>query len=89
MKAITKVTMRHLCLILMLTLSPLLSFSQLIGDTVILYVDAKVEIKIAIPDFEELKTSDSIKLALEDFKKFIPLGYRRADKNYEMNRKAV
>lgn len=64
--------MRHLCLILMLTFSPLLTFSQLIGDTVILYVDAKVEIKIAIPDFEELKTSDSIKLALYDFKKFIP-----------------
>ena len=50
----------------------MLGHSQFIGDTVIVYVDNKVEIKVAIEDYENLKKSDSVQLALSDFKNLIP-----------------
>ena len=72
MNVINKITMKQLCLIFTFLALPLLSFSQFIGDTVIVYVDNQVEIKVAVADYEELKKSDSVQLALNKFKAIIP-----------------
>ncbi len=64
--------MKQLCLLLAIFVLPILGFSQFIGDTVIVYVDNRVEIKVAAPDFNDLKTSDKISSALKEFEKMIP-----------------
>lgn len=64
--------MKKLCLILAISLLSTLGFTQFIGDTVIVYVDSRVEIKVAVRDFNELKTSDNILSALKEFEKMIP-----------------
>lgn len=64
--------MKKLCLILTISILPTLGFTQHIGDTVIIYVDNRVEIKVAIPDFTDLKTQDKTINALNAFEKLIP-----------------
>lgn len=64
--------MKQLCLIFAISVLPTLGFTQFIGDTVIIYVDNRVEIKVAVPDYSDLKTSDKIFSALEKFEKMIP-----------------
>lgn len=64
--------MKLLCLILAISVLPTLGFTQFIGDTVIIYVDNRVEIKVAVPDYSDLKTSDKIFSVLEKFEKMIP-----------------
>ena len=64
--------MKQLCIILAISMLPTLGFGQHIGDSVIVYVDNRVEIKVAVPDFADLKTSDSVLFALEEFERIIP-----------------
>ena len=59
-------------LILAILAFPILSHGQFIGDTVIVYVNNRAEIKVAVPDYEDLKKSDSISIALTSFKNHIP-----------------
>ncbi len=72
MNVINKITMKQLCLIAAISILPTLGFGQFIGDSVIVYVDNRVEIKVAVPDYNDLKTSDSVVLALKEFKRIIP-----------------
>lgn len=72
MNLINKVTMKQLCLILSISMLPIFGYGQFIGDSVIVYVDNRVEIKVAVPDYANLKSSDSIIFALKEFKKIIP-----------------
>lgn len=64
--------MKQLCLILISSILPTLGFGQFIGDSVIVYIDNRVEIKVAVSDYTDLKTSDSVILALKEFKRIIP-----------------
>lgn len=72
MNVINKITMKHLYLILAILAFPILSHGQFIGDTVIVYVDNRAEIKVAVSDYEDLKKSDSVSIALTSFKNHIP-----------------
>ncbi len=60
--------MKKLCLILAVTALPAIGFCQFSGDSVTVYIDKRVEIKIAIRDYNELKTSKKEIEVLEDFK---------------------
>lgn len=76
--------MKNLCLIFALSILPTLGFSQFIGDSVMVYIDNRVEIKVAVPDYFELKSSDKVTVALDAFKMLIPsmqdqLSSERAD----------
>lgn len=64
--------MKQLCLIFIISILPIIGFAQLKGDSVIVYVDNRVEIKVAVPDYNDLKTSDSIIFALKEFKRIMP-----------------
>ena len=66
------VTMKQLCLILIISILPTYLYSQVIGDSVIVYVDNRLELNVAIPDYAELKTSDSVIIALETFLRILP-----------------
>ncbi len=59
-------------LILTIATLPTLGFSQFVGDSVIVYVDNRVEIKVALPNYGNLKSSDKACSALEMFIKMIP-----------------
>lgn len=71
MNVINKVTMKQLCLILAL-LIPTLGLGQLIGDSVIVYVDNRVEVKVAVPDYIDLKSSNDAVSALKVFQSMLP-----------------
>lgn len=64
--------MKQLCLILAIMTLSTLSYGQFIGDTIMVYVDNRAEIKVAISDYEDLKKSDSIQITLKRFKALIP-----------------
>jgi len=66
------VAMKQLCLIFALSILPTYLYSQTIGDSVIVYVDNRLELNIAIPDYAELKSSDSVITALEAFLRVLP-----------------
>ena len=63
--------MKQLYLILAISVMPTLGFGQFIGDSVIVYIENRVEIKVAVPDYNNLKTSDSVIFALKEFKRLI------------------
>jgi hypothetical protein len=63
--------MKHLCLILAI-LIPTLGFGQIIGDSVIIYVDHRVEIKVAVPDYIDLKSSNDATTVLKVFQSMLP-----------------
>lgn len=64
--------MKQLCLILAIMTLPIISYGQFIGDTLIVYVENRAEIKVAVSDYEDLKHSDSIQFALNRFKVLLP-----------------
>lgn len=64
--------MKYLCLIFAISLLPTLGFSQPIGDSVIIYIDNRVEINIAIPDYHQLRTSNKVNEALQEFQSIMP-----------------
>ena len=72
MKVINKITMKQLCLILTILILPTFGFGQFIGDSVIVYVDNRVEVKLAVPDYFALKSSHDAVQALENFIKVLP-----------------
>jgi len=64
--------MKQLCLILAIsTLSNYLS-SQSLGDSVIVYIDNRVELNVAVPDYITLKSTDKVASALEEFQQKLP-----------------
>lgn len=65
--------MKKLCLIFAISLLPLSGFCQFIGDTVIVYVENRVEIKVAVPDYKNIKTLDSVVFALNELKRNMPV----------------
>ncbi len=65
--------MKKLCLIFAISLFPLSGFCQFIGDTVIVYVENRVEIKVAVPDYKNIKTLDSVVFALNELKRNMPV----------------
>ena len=56
MNVMKKITMKQLCIILTISMLPTLGFGQFIGDSVIVYIDNRVEVKVAIPDYADIKT---------------------------------
>lgn len=64
--------MKHLCLIFAIIILPSLASSQEVRDTVVVYIDNRIEIRIALEDYTELKTTDKIGQTLEDFSKLLP-----------------
>jgi len=72
MKAITQVIMKRVCIFLTLCLIPVLGNSQQIGDTIIVFVEGRAEVKVAVPDYDELRTSAKPIDALREFRELIP-----------------
>jgi hypothetical protein len=65
--------MKQLCLIVLaLIIFPILGSAQFIGDSVIVYVDNRVEINVAISDYQNLKSSDDVVKSLEKFRSLLP-----------------
>jgi len=64
--------MKRLCLILAIIIFPTLGFSQFVGDSVIIYVDNRVEINVAIADYSILKTAEKPVKALKEFSEMLP-----------------
>jgi hypothetical protein len=64
--------MKQLCLIIAISALPTLGFGQFIGDSVIVYIDNRVEINVAVPDFEDLKSSDAVIKSLNGFRDLLP-----------------
>ena len=71
MHVISKITMKQLCLILMILTLSTASFGQMIRDSVIFYVDNRVEVNMAVPDYSDLKSSSGVVAALADFKRVV------------------
>jgi hypothetical protein len=55
-----------------MTALPILGFGQIVGDTIIVYVDNRVEIKVSIPDYNDLKSTEKVTSALREFQELIP-----------------
>lgn len=66
------ITMKQLCLIFTVILLPTLGSAQYLGDTIVVYVDNRVEIKISTPDFDQLRSDQSISYALKEFQGLLP-----------------
>lgn len=64
--------MKQLCLFLIIFVLPALGFGQFIGDSVIVYVDNRVEMNVSVKDYENLKSSDAAIRALIGFKAILP-----------------
>lgn len=64
--------MKQLCLILAALLLSNYLFSQSLGDSVIVYIDNRIALNIAIPDYIDLKSSDKVVSALQDFQSMLP-----------------
>jgi len=63
--------MKQLCLIFAISILPTYLFCQLIGDSVIVYVDNRLELNVAVPDYADLGSSDSVIMALAAFLKVL------------------
>ena len=71
MNVMNKITMKQLCLILTISILPPPGFGQVVGDSIIVYVDNRVEIIVAVPDYIKLKSSDDVVTAMVDFQTLI------------------
>lgn len=56
----------------MTILLPIVGLAQHLGDTVLIYVDNRVEIKISTPDYDQLKSDKSIPYAIKELQNMIP-----------------
>ncbi|MEM9831049.1 MAG: hypothetical protein AAF944_10455 [Bacteroidota bacterium] len=63
--------MKQLCLILTILMLSTASFGQPIGDSIVFYVDNRVEVNLAVPDYSDLKSSNDVVAALADFKRVV------------------
>lgn len=59
--------MKYLCLIFAISLLPTFGFGESIGDSVVIYIDNRVEINIALPEYSQLKTSQKVNETLTEF----------------------
>ena len=66
-----KITLKQLCFFLIVLALPIVSYGQFTGDTVIVYVDNRAEIKVAVDDYTDLAKSDSVNIALDEFRKIL------------------
>lgn len=64
--------MRLVCPILLVLIMPLSAFSQFTGDTIIVYIDQKVEVKIAVEDYAKESERQEIVKALVEFQQLLP-----------------
>ena len=67
-----KIAMRKLCLISTILLLPFLTSAQFIGDTLVVYVDNRAEVKVAIPDYADAKMLDDVSSGLQGFISILP-----------------
>ena len=72
MKTIMHTTTKSVIILLSLALIPLSTIGQIIGDTVIFYVDQQIEVKIAIPDYSELGANQEIPMELNNLRVALP-----------------
>jgi len=63
--------MKQLCLIVSVLLLPSLGFGQFVGDTVLVYVDNRAEMKIAISDYSDQKSTEEVIKALKAFEALV------------------
>ncbi|GJM30721.1 MAG: hypothetical protein DHS20C17_33560 [Cyclobacteriaceae bacterium] len=64
--------MKQLCLILAISLLSHYLVSQSLSDSVIVYIDNRVELNVAIADYIKLKSSNKVISALDDFQMMLP-----------------
>ena len=64
--------MRHLCLILTFLVVAKSSFGQQLNDSVIIYMENRVEVKIAAADYGQIPQAESLPQALESFQELLP-----------------
>jgi hypothetical protein len=64
--------MKQLCLILAISTVSNYLIGQSLGDSVIVYIDNRLELNIAIPDYVDLKSSNEVVVALEEFQRIFP-----------------
>ena len=64
--------MKQLCLISTIFITVLSVSAQGLGDSIIVYIDNRVELLVAIPDYENLKSSNLAPEALEQFIQLLP-----------------
>ncbi len=72
MKTIMHTTTKSVIILLSLALIPLSTIGQVIGDTVIFYVDQQIEVKIAIPDYYKLGSNQEIPKELFNLRVALP-----------------
>ncbi|GEM_PF-1040425 len=58
-------------LVFTISLFPIFAFGQFIGDTVIVYVENRVEMKISISDYDKLRSSNDVMEAVNEFSKLL------------------
>ena len=64
--------MKQLCLFLLIIIFPSLGMAKYMQDTIVVYVDNRVELKIAIPDFAETTQTSVVIVALKEFESLMP-----------------
>lgn len=64
--------MKYLCLIFAISLLPTFGFGESIGDSVVIFIDNRVEINIAIPDYYQLQSSKKVNETLQEFQSIMP-----------------
>ena len=71
MKVLNKITMRLLCLILFSAIG-FTTFGRTAGDTIVVYVDNRIEMMLIVKDYDELRSSNAEIEALDAFLSVLP-----------------
>jgi len=64
--------MKQLCLIFLVSIIPFTGFSINLGDTINIYIDNRIELKLSTPDYSKLKSSGEELKALRQFEALLP-----------------
>lgn len=64
--------MRLLCLIFAASILSSSLSGQAIGDSIIIYIENRVELKVAVPDYSNLQTPNQVTNGLEQFLELLP-----------------
>jgi len=64
--------MKRLCLFFLITIFPSLGMAKYMQDTIVVYVDNRVELKIALADFAETTLTSEIVSGLKEFESLLP-----------------
>lgn len=71
MNVMKNITVKQLCLIFTMILLPFFGFSQFAGDSIIIYIDNQVELKVAIPDYSDQQALARATAVLTEFTRLI------------------